>query len=76
MLTVAYYDNHIQVRVHTNISSLQFKDPKISWWWETPTLPGFDTTCRILEPIELPLILKPIGDVKRHNNDFMVCRLC
>ena len=28
--------------------------------------------CRILHPIEVPLIPKPIGDKKRHNNSFMV----
>lgn len=28
---------------------------------QTPDLPGSDTTCRILHPIELPLIPKPIG---------------
>jgi len=38
----------------------------------THDLTGSDTTCRILHPIEVPLIQKPIGDKKRHNNNFIV----
>ena len=38
----------------------------------TPDLPSFDITYRILHPIELPLIPKPIGDRKWYNNGFMV----
>ena len=38
----------------------------------TPSLPGSDTICRILHPIEVSLIPKQIGDKKWHNNSFMV----
>ena len=38
----------------------------------TPDLPAPDITCRILHPIEVPFISKPIGDKKRYNNSLMV----
>ena len=38
----------------------------------TPDLLGSDTICRILYPIEVPLIPKPINYKKRHNNNFIL----
>ena len=38
----------------------------------SPNLPGSNTTYRILHSIKVPLIPKPIGNRKRHNNSFIV----